>query len=264
MKKFLGIVVLGLLWCNVGLAEILELDHGIKINIPKNYEYAQFDQEEFQRANLQDHLSKKELDDTIKETHTLLGMIGTETSTLIGKKGFKDGYADLYEHIVKKKENAESWPGLSNISNKCGRKKTEKSQMKCLVKVMNLDPTIQIDIGNGTNEDLKELSAILQEVEKNPKDLKKLNKSSETVKNYFGSQYQNEINLKITHIDNKQWGFAITGKDNLFGMKAKRLGYAMIYNDHIFSIQAFCISQTNCKKIKKINIEILQPYLSQK
>ena len=46
--------------------------------------------------------------------------------------------------------------------------------MKCLVKVMNLDPTIQIDIGNGTNEDLKELSAILQEVEKNPKDLKKL------------------------------------------------------------------------------------------
>ena len=35
MKKLLGILVLGLLWCNVGLTEILELDHGIKINIPK-------------------------------------------------------------------------------------------------------------------------------------------------------------------------------------------------------------------------------------
>ena len=111
---------------------------------------------------------------------------------------------------------------------------------------------------------MKELSAVLQEIEKNPKDVKKINKSSETVKNYFGSQYQNEMNLKVTHINNKQWGVSITGKDVLFGMKAKRLGYAMIYNDHVFLIQAFCISQTNCKSVKKTNIEILQPYLSSK
>ena len=109
---------------------------------------------------------------------------------------------------------------------------------------------------------MKELSADLQEIEKNPKDVKKINKSSETVKNYFGSQYQNEINLKITHIDNKQWGFAITGEDILFGMKAKRLGYAMIYNDHFFSIQAFCMSQTTCRNIKKLNNKIIEPYLS--
>ena len=189
-------------------------------------------------------------------------MTGTETTTLIGKKGFADGYASLFEHIIKKKRNPESWPGFSKINNKCGRKKTEKSQLKCIVKVMNLDPMIQIDIANGTNEEMKELSAGLQEIEKNPKDVKKINKSSEIVKNYFGSKYQNEIKLKLTHIDNKQWGFAITGKDNLFGMKAKRLGYAMIYNDHFFSIQAFCMSQTSCKKIKKTNIMILQPYLS--
>ena len=262
MKKFLGILVLGLLWCNAGLTEILELDHGIKINIPKNYEYAQFDQEDFQRANLQDYLSKKEIEDTIKETHRLLGMTGTETTTLIGKKGFADGYASLFKHVIEKKD-PQTWTGFNKINNKCGRKKTEKSKLKCIMKVMNLDPMIQIDIANGTNEDMKELSLTLQEVEKNPKDVKKINKGSETVKNNLFSQYQSEINLKITHIDNKQWGFTITGKDNLFGMKAKRLGYTMIYNDHMFSIQAFCISQTNCKKIKKINIEILQPYLSQ-
>ena len=262
MKKLLGILVLGLLWCNVGFAEILELDHGIKINIPKNYEYAQFDQEEFQRVNLQDYLSKKELEDLIEETHTLLGMTGTETTTLIGKKGFADGYASLFEHIIKKKRNPESWSGFSKIDNKCGRKKTEKSQLKCIVNVMNLDPMIQIDIANGTNEEIKELSADLQEIVKNPKDVKEINKSSEIVKNYFGSEYQNEMKLKLTHIDNKQWGFAITGEDNLMGMKAKRLGYAMIYNDHFFSIQAFCMSQTSCKKIKKTNIMILQPYLS--
>ena len=98
----------------------------------------------------------------------------------------------------------------------------------------------------------KQKKEIEQTIEK---DVKKINKSSEIVKNYFGSKYQNEIKLKLTHIDNKQWGFAITGEDNLMGMKAKRLGYAMIYNDHFFSIQAFCMSQTSCKKIKKTNMD---------
>ena len=50
MKKLLGILVLGLLWCNISFSETIELDQGIKINIPKNYEYLQFDQEEFMRS----------------------------------------------------------------------------------------------------------------------------------------------------------------------------------------------------------------------
>ena len=164
MKKILGILVLGLLWCNTLFAESIELDQGIKVNIPKGYEYLQFDQLEFMRANMEAmEVSKSKIDEIVDEMKLLLGMNGSETSTIIGKKGYAKGYGDFMSHTIS--GNApESWDGFNKVEKKCGNKKTEKSIMKCLIKFFKMDHMIQIEVGNGSNKDLKELTLVLDEI----------------------------------------------------------------------------------------------------
>ena len=70
--------------------------------------------------------------------------------------------------------------------------------------------------------------------------------------------YQNEINLKFVKVKNKQWGFEILGEDSMMGFTAKRIGYMFIPNEHAFIIQGFCMSQTTCKNIKKLNNKIIE------
>jgi len=263
MKKLLGIVVLGLLWCNTAFTETIGLDQGIKVNIPKGYEYVQFDQIEFMRANLEGvEVSKSEIDKTVNEMKSLLGMNGSETSTIIGKRGYAEGYGNYINHILS--GNApESWSGYSKLNKKCGNKKTDKSMIKCLIKFFKMDPLVQIDIGNNTNEEIKELSLLINELNTtDTKDIDDINKSSEKIKKTFSSMYRNELNLKIVKIKNKMWGFEIFGEDLMMGFKAKRIGYMLIHNEHIFIIQGFCMSQKTCKNIKKLNNQILEPYLS--
>ena len=43
MKKFLAIVVLSLLWCNVGVGKILNLENRVLIEVPNKYEYFEND-----------------------------------------------------------------------------------------------------------------------------------------------------------------------------------------------------------------------------
>ena len=68
MKKLLGIVVLGLLWCNIIFAKTIQLDQGVKIKIPNDYEYLQFNQYEFMKGNLEGmEMSKSEIDEIIDQ-----------------------------------------------------------------------------------------------------------------------------------------------------------------------------------------------------
>ena len=41
MKKILGIVVLGLLWCNTSIAQIINIDNKITLDFPKDHKYMQ-------------------------------------------------------------------------------------------------------------------------------------------------------------------------------------------------------------------------------
>ena len=42
MKKLLGIVVLGLLWCNVGVAKIIKLNQEIYLDVPETHNFISF------------------------------------------------------------------------------------------------------------------------------------------------------------------------------------------------------------------------------
>ena len=223
MKKLLGIVVLGLLWCNIGFAEILELNHGIKINIPKNYEYLQFDQQDFARANFKGVISENEIEDLLNEQASLLGFDGTETSTIIAKKGYAKGFGSYYSHVINGKD-PQSWSGMKKIQNKCGKKKSQESQIKCIIKIMKMDPIVQIDIANSNNENIKQLASDIKLLEdSNKKEIKDINESSEKIRNSFGAMYKNELSLKIAKINNKKWGFEIIGEDNVYDLDPETL-----------------------------------------
>ena len=265
MKKLLGILVLGLLFCNLTLAKTIQLDQGVKIKIPNDYEYLQFNQYEFMRGNLEGmEISKSEIDKIIDQMQLYLGMNGTETSTIIGRRGYKKSYGDFSNHLLSGND-PESWSGFRKFSQKCGNKKTEKSMMKCMIDFFKMDPIIQIDVANDINEDLKELALALEEANiGDAEDFESFNETTEKVKNTFNDMYQNEIEIKIAKIKNKLWGIEILGEDIMMGFTAKRIGYMFFQNEHVFMIQGFCMSKKTCKNIKDLNDKILEPYLSMK
>ena len=265
MKKLLAIVVLGIMCFNVTYAEIIQLDQGVKVKIPKDYEYLQFNQLEFLRFNLQGIVtSKSKLDEMIDRQQLYLGMNGTETSTIIGRKGYKNLYGDFTNHLLSG-NNPEMWSGYEEFLTKCGNKKTEKSMMKCMINFLKIDPLIQIDVANGSSEDLKELSLALAEANiGNGEDFESINETTEKIKNTFGDVYQNEIEIKIAKVKNKLWGIEVLGEENIMGFTGKRIGYIFLHNGHVFAAQGFCMSKKTCKNIKNLNDKIIEPYLSMK
>ena len=127
MKKFFSFIILISFWINNLFAEIINLDQGIKINIPKGYEHLNYDQSEFMRYNLESlEISKSKIDEIIDQTITVLGMNGSETSTIIGRKGFVKGYGDFINHTLSGNP-PETWHGFGKLERQCGNKKTEKS-----------------------------------------------------------------------------------------------------------------------------------------
>ena len=265
MKKFFSFIILISFWINNLFAETINLDQGIKINVPKGYEHLNYDQSEFMRYNLESlEISKSKIDEIIDQTITVLGMNGSETSTIIGRKGFVKGYGDFINHTLSGNP-PETWHGFGKLERRCGNKKTEKSMLKCLVKFFKMDPIVQIDVSNGTTVEIKELSSLMQELNfSDKKDVKDFNKASEKIKQTFSDIYQNELKIKLGNIKNKKWGFEILGKDIMMGFTAKRVGYLFIHNERPFIVQGFCMSETTCKNIKKLNNQIIEPYLSKK
>tara|TARA_B100001175_G_C19381648_1_gene576857 strand:+ start:39 stop:971 length:933 start_codon:yes stop_codon:yes gene_type:complete len=262
MKKLLKILVLVFLFSTSAIAKTIKLDQGIKINIPKNYEYLQFDQQDFVRANFKGVISESEIEDLLNEQVSLLGFDGTETSTIIAKKGYAKGFGSYYNHVINGKD-PQSWSGMKKIQSKCGKKKSQESQLKCIIKLMKLDPIFQIDIANSNNENIKQLALDIKMLEhSSKKEIDDVNETSEKIRNSFGKIYKNELNLKITKINDKKWGFEIIGEDDILGMKAKRIGYLIIHKEKVFTLQGFCMTQATCKKIKKLNNEIIEPYFS--
>ena len=106
MKKAIGIVVLGLLFCGNSFAELLDLGNGVKINIPNNFEYIQVDDKKFTEMNSKAlGVSQKEIDMEYREYVEARGYTGTEKLTLIGPKGFKNSYGKMLHYYLTGKDS---------------------------------------------------------------------------------------------------------------------------------------------------------------
>ena len=186
MKKLLGILVLGLLFCSKAYAETVELEQGIKLNIPKGYTYVELNYKDYQDENAQGFLSNKEL----KEYYENMGITGTEKVLIIGKDVVY-GMVNFYQHDLDGKK-PEEWKGLVEIAKKCESKNSEKAFMKCFVKTM-ADPYMEVFVSGTGGPLIDGLSKIIQEIKNDPdlqKDAKKVSEKIE--KNYKNSS---EINL---------------------------------------------------------------------
>ena len=121
MKKLLGIMVLGLLLSSKAYAETVELEQGIKLNIPKGYTYVELNYKDYQDENAQGFLSNKEL----KEYYENMGITGTEKVLIIGKDVVY-GMVNFYQHDLDGKK-PEEWKGFIEVDKKCGSKNSEKA-----------------------------------------------------------------------------------------------------------------------------------------
>ena len=254
MKKLLGIVVLGLLWCNISFAETVELEQGIKLNIPKGYAHTELNYKDYYYENTKDVLSDKERE----EIYENLGITGMEKMLLIGKDA-DYGIVNFYQHTYVDGKKPEEWRGLIEVDKKCGSKNSEKAFMKCFAKLLS-DPTITAVVSGAGSPLIDELSEIIQEIKNDP-NLQKDLKLPEKFKENLGL-LEMEGTAKMVHLDKKKWSGVVNAKTPIMGMKMKATSYLLPHNNHIFAIATSCISKKNCKDVDKKVIEILQPYLS--
>jgi len=100
MKKLLGIVVLGLFWCNILPAKILNIENQILLEVPSSHEYIEHDNEEVRE-------SIEELTDLIEGLEIKMFLVGPSKYVEL-EKAIIDG-EDIMENkyvksIIKKAE----------------------------------------------------------------------------------------------------------------------------------------------------------------
>ena len=256
MKNFLGILVLGLLLSSKAYAETVELEQGIKLNIPKGYTYVELNYKDYQDENAQGFLSNKEL----KEYYENMGITGTEKVLIIGKDVVY-GMVNFYKHDLDGKK-PEEWKGLVEIAKKCESKNSEKAFMKCFVKTM-ADPYIEVFVSGTSGPLIDGLSNVVQEIKNDPDLQKEAKKFSEKIEKNFSGLGKVKGKVKMVHLDKKKWGVVVVSKTRTMGIKLTKEMYLFPHNNHVFSIASACISKKNCKDIAKKVIEVLQPYLSE-
>jgi len=238
------------------------LDNEVKIKIPEKYEFLQLDYVKFFKLNVKGILKPDEIKKTLQDQKDFLAFDGTETTTLVARKGFngKAGYGSLIKHVYDGGSD-QDWKGWGKIRSLCTpRSGTEQQFLRCGIAQMKADPIIQIDVGKGTNEEIKKISSGVVGVSE--EEIKDFNENFETVKNKFGSHYKNEMDFSFKKISDSKWAFVISGKENMFGIKGERKGYLIPYRGHTVLIQGFCYSKKTCGKIDRINKEIIDPFLS--
>lgn len=256
MKKLFSLIlVLGFLFGGVANSKIIEIDQGIKISIIEDYEHLQFNQNNYMIMNFKlNNVKETEIKKAIKYFKSL-GFDGSETTTIIGRKGFSTGYASL----VNAYKTKTVWSGGEQLSKNCSTKIIAEFY-PCFIKHMKLDPLIQLDIGNGSAS--TEFKEVINSLKNNSF---KKNQLIDRFKTVIGST---NINLKLNVINLKEnnWGFEINGedKDVVSGFKGKRFGYILPHNNSFLIVNGFCYSEKNCRNIKNTVSKIISPFLSLK
>jgi hypothetical protein len=259
MKKLLGILVLLLLWCNVGFAEILDLGKGVKIKILNNHEYFEVPFSDYTKMNMKDTgVSALEIDQIIKDQE-LLGYVSTTKSKIIANKGIKIlGDAEL----MRLKGEDISNTKLMRIINKCTESsKSNKTFIKCYYKEINGDPLFQITVADKKVDKFKFINERLSQSpsEKEKNELKKefLYKNQ---KIFDSSILKSKASTKFIIFDDNKWLIYLFGTQNIFdGFKIKNYAFLITINDYLVMINSWCLSAKTCKIIKEQMADMIEP-----
>ena len=257
MKKGILILLVSLLWCNVGFAEILDLGKGVKIKILNNHEYFEVPFRDYSKMNLKDVIPESQIDQIIKDQE-LLGYVGTEKSKIIGNKGIKIlGDAELMRLNGEDISNTK----LNRIANKCMKKKSNLAYIKCFYKKINGDPMFQITVADKKVDEFKFLNEKLsQSLSKKEKDELKKEFLNENLKIFDSSILKMKANTNLIIFDDNKWLFYLFGTQYMFeGFKLTNSAFVITINDYVVIITSWCYSDKTCKVIKEQMADMIEP-----
>ena len=177
MKKLLGIVVLGLLWCNILSAKILNIENKIQLEVPPSHKYIQYENEEVRE-------SIEEITDLIEGLELDMFLIGPskyldfEKAILDGEDPMENKYVkSLMKKAEKKRFTNEAQQGKWLVSEAKKIMKKEKIDFVTYAIVLNksLVEISSEDEGDEISDMITELQTMNNsELKEKTKEIRKL------------------------------------------------------------------------------------------
>ena len=257
MKKLLGIVVLGLLWCNILPAKIINLSEDINLNVPNNFVYSEISQNLFEEID-----GWEDFFGSNSETY----YIGTQQSVNFSKEMIENP-DELLAPILKKSEKKKlsSEKAIINFIGKEIKKLAKKKGYESVVFIVKGGISIT-ELMNDNYEfkefmlEANEMSA--QDLEKKMKSgkidfLKELNEGMGELKQFYKF---NKIKLSKDNNDNPY--LILNYKASLPPLKTIGQLFLFTHNDKPYFMGVDCMG---CTKLKEISlIKMTEPMLNSK
>ena len=178
MKKLLGILVLGLLWCNVGFAKIINIENRVNLEVPNDYEYIELE-------SIPETMSSAE--DVVGQDPKVF-LVGTKKSINFSIR-YIESADELFEPILEKMQQ----------KNFRSQKKMEKflgSELNKLFKKNGYEGVVGIVLSNETIDQIDvELMDLVKEIRSmNNAELKKeVKKYKKDINNWFYNEIGEEL-----------------------------------------------------------------------
>ena len=177
MKKAIGIIILGLLWCNILSAKILNIENKIQLEVPPSHKYIQYENEEVRE-------SIEEITDLIEGLELDMFLIGPskyldfEKAILDGEDPMENKYVkSLMKKAEKKRFTNEAQQGKWLISEAKKIMKKEKIDFVTYAIVLNksLVEISSEDEGDEISDMITELQTMNNsELKEETKEIRKL------------------------------------------------------------------------------------------
>ena len=257
MKKILEIVVLGLLWCDILPAKIINLSEDINLNVPNNFVYSELNQNMFEEIDgWEDFFG----------SNSEMYYIGTQQSVNFSKE-ILESPDELLAPIIKKgeKKKLRSEKAILNFIGKEIKKLAKKKGYESVVFIAKGGISITELMNN--NYEFKEFmfevnEMSIQDLEKEMKTgkidfIKDLNEGMGELKQFYKFS---KIRLSKDNNDNPY--LILNYKASLPPLKTIGQWYLFIHNDRPYFMGIDCMG---CTKLKEISlIKMTEPMLSSK
>ena len=185
MKKFLAILVLGLVWCNVGFAKIINIENRVRLEVPNDYEY----------------IDLESIPETMSAAEDVLGqdvkvfLVGTKKSINFTLLYIESG-EELFEPIAEKMEK-------KNFRSQKQMEKFVGSELNKLFKKHKYEGVIGVVVSNETIDQIDdELMDLVEEIRSMSnaelkKEVKKYKKEiNDWLYNEIGEELRNWVKIK--------------------------------------------------------------------
>ena len=257
MKKILEIVVLGLLWCDILPAKIINLSEDINLNVPNNFVYSELNQNMFEEIDgWEDFFG----------SNSEMYYIGTQQSVNFSKE-ILESPDELLAPIIKKgeKKKLRSEKAILNFIGKEIKKLAKKKGYESVVFIAKGGISITELMNN--NYEFKEFmfevnEMSIQDLEKEMKTgkidfIKDLNEGMGELKQFYKFS-----KIKLSKDNNDNPYLILNYKASLPPLKTIGQWYLFIHNDRPYFMGIDCMG---CTKLKEISlIKMTEPMLSSK